>query len=335
MGDRGQRRLPGRDDDAGARRPGRAGRLDQWLKNPQNDLFGRCYDGLGFFAMLDQAGDRRLVADRERARPPSSGEVDRRPTPRRPPGVPDIFYSAGGPGLRDAAWDPSGTTRARASRQTTAGGAQIGGGTPATSSTIEAPSAPRRRSRSAPTCSRSAPTRTSGASCAQRQYPKLAKGAPTAPRRAAASAAPTRTCSSRRSARRSTSASATFKEGADVSIQGRQAEGLLQAPDRRARARDRAGHDGGGSCPTTPDGAAARTRTRDARRPRPGSDLLDDPESTMPVASFTIGSCTQGPGRLHRDRRGRRLARSRSGSRTSPASADYEIPYGGPGSPRW
>ena len=27
-----------------------------WLKDPQKDLFGRSYDGLGFFAMLDQAG---------------------------------------------------------------------------------------------------------------------------------------------------------------------------------------------------------------------------------------------------------------------------------------
>ena len=78
----------------------------KWLKDPQRDLFGRSYDGLGFFAMLDQAG----VDTWSRIKNVISAAVSGKSHGAYAAaiaGVPDIFYMRWGPGImRDPALGP-------------------------------------------------------------------------------------------------------------------------------------------------------------------------------------------------------------------------------------
>ena len=116
------------------------------------------------------------------------------------------------------------------------------------------------------------------------------------------------------------------KKGRTVTFEARKLKDYCKHPTPGPGTGPRGDGGGGGSCPTTPGGSTAK---RDCPSPAPGIQVFDDPESGVPIATFTIGSCTQGAGGF--------TAIAESGPYTLEVGisnftgfGNYTVPYGGP-----
>ncbi len=72
---------------------------DDWLDSPQTDLFARAYDGVGFFAMLQQAGVDTWSRYREMMTAVITQKKRVAEFLTALGGVPKIFYDRWGPGF--------------------------------------------------------------------------------------------------------------------------------------------------------------------------------------------------------------------------------------------
>ncbi len=295
----------------------------KWLTNPQKDLFGRSYDGLGFFAMLDQAGVDTWSRIKNVIAAGVSGKSDGAYAAALA-GVPDIFYMRWGPGImRDAAlgpeWDYTGPY-IDSSRPSSVNISS--GGAPKTSK-IDAHAG-------------TAATLKIGADVVTIKADKdirglLRFGGTQTPLKKGAYCAKPGGCKCRTHTNLQLPAigKTTYlgygdsKKARVVSIQGRSLKDYCEHPTPGPAGPG----DGGGSCPTTP--TARPPARRECPAPSAGIMILDDPESTTPVANFTIGSCTQGPGGFTA------IAEDGAwhlevGITNFTGYGSYEIPYGGP-----
>ncbi len=297
---------------------------EPWLGEPTDDLFTREYSGVGFFAMIHQAGIDGWGRMREVLAVASAGSAAA--YERAIAGVPDAFWNRWGPGLlRDkslgAEWDyegpgidPSapdqislgnGGRKARTIKPRSSDGGRISLKTDIL--IIKADKGLRGRLQ---TLGATRPL-AKGAYCAKSGGCKCSTNTPLQLPKVGSALA------------------FGFNDGfkaRTVTFEGRKLKDYCKHPSPGPGADGPSGPGGGGSCPTTP--TARPALRRECPAPAPGIGVFMG-EDAVQVANFTIGSCTVGPGGFTA------IAvdgawRLEVGISNFTGFGTYTVPYGGP-----
>ncbi len=287
---------------------------DPWLDEPETDLFERSYSGVGFFAMIHQAGVDGWQRMRDTLFAASGGAAPA--FARAIAGLPDVFHDRWGPGLvRDPGLGPEWEYEGPGIPESKPEQLSISGGTTEVMEAAARASAAAALKISAEVLIIKADKSIRGKLNTEGATRKLAKGAYCAK----PGGCKCKTQTNLQLPKVGTTAFVGFNDpftARKVTIQGRTLKDYCKKPSP--------GPGTGPSC-------TAKRRGDGASCPVPsaGIAIYDDPESTTPLASFKIGDCTVGSGgftAISTDG----PWRLEVGITNFTGFGSYEIPYGGP-----